>query len=169
MEYSSSTSSRKIKMLLRTEVVLRLYSPVAGRLSPLARTWAPLWSAQVRGKKQKFGEATRDPFKSLQRKLGREQQRKHAKVPLMSEERAQVTRLAPITASSIGGCLFRSLLINYRVILFCLHNYCVGQLVATYAPLEKFAKAPFYTRLVSECMVCVLHFVLTILNYSIHC
>ena len=158
-------------MLLRTEVVLRLYSPVTGRLPPLARTWVPLWSAQVRGKKQKFGEATRDPFKSLQRKLGREQQRKHAKVPLMSEERAQVTRLAPITASSIGGgCLFNRLLINhvnYRVILFCLHNYCVGQLVATYAPLEKFAKAPIYTRLVSECVLAWCVYLTLFLQFTI--
>ena len=82
---------------------LRFYSPVATRvLFTVGRIPAPLACIQVRGKKQKFGGATRDPFKSLQRKLARQQQMKHAKVPLMSEERAQATRLAPIIITSIG-------------------------------------------------------------------
>lgn len=83
-------------------VVSRLYSPAAGLLWPLSRTPAPLVCIPVRGKKQQFGGATRDPFKSLQRKLVREQQRKHAKVPLVSKEREQMTRLAPVTISSVG-------------------------------------------------------------------
>lgn len=79
--------------------VLWLYSPAT---SPIGRLSAPLVCVQVRGKKQKFGGATRDPFKSLQRKLVREEQRKHVKVPLMSDERAQIMRLAPITTNSLG-------------------------------------------------------------------
>ena len=77
----------------------RFFPPV---LPLLGRASAPVQWNQVRGRKQKFGGSTRDPFKSLQRKLGREQQRKHAKVPLMSEERAQIRRLAPITTTSLG-------------------------------------------------------------------
>ena len=77
----------------------RLSLPV---LPPLCRTLAAIQLNQVRGKKQKFGAATRDPFKSLQRKLARDQQRRHAKVPLMSEERSQIRRLAPITTTSLG-------------------------------------------------------------------
>lgn len=80
----------------------RLYSPTAGVLWPLGGIPAPLVSIQVRGKKQQFGGATRDPFKSLQRKLVRKQQRTHAKVPLVSKEREQLTRLAPVTISSVG-------------------------------------------------------------------
>ena len=72
--------------------------------SPVGRIPAPLACTQVRGAKQKFGGATRDPFKSLQRKLVRQQQEKHAKVPLISDERTQQLQqsIAPITADSLG-------------------------------------------------------------------
>ena len=134
-----------MEVVTKAELFLRLYSPVATRvLSTVGRIPSPLVSIQVRGKKQKFGGATRDPFKSLQRKLARQQQMKHAKVPLMSEERAQSTRLAPITITSIGEGLP-----GYEC---CRMSPCdpAGQLVATYTPLEKFAKAPLYTRLVGQ-------------------
>ena len=89
-------------MLSKAELILRLYSPNNGVLSLLRKMPTPLVCTQVRGKKQKFGGATRDPFKSLQRKLLRSQERKHAKVPLMSEERSQIRRLVPINATSLG-------------------------------------------------------------------
>lgn len=89
-------------MFSRAEFVLRLYSPLPGGLPPLLGAAVPILSIQVRGKKQKFGGSTRDPFKSLQRKLAREHQRRHAKVPLVSEERAQIQRIAPVTVSSVG-------------------------------------------------------------------
>ena len=88
---------------MQAQLYLRLYSPAVTQvLSAAGRIPAPLACIQVRGKKQKFGGATRDPFKSLQRKLARRQQMKHAKVPLISEEKAQATRLAPIIITSIG-------------------------------------------------------------------
>ncbi len=58
---------------------------------------------QSRGKKQKFGGITRDPFKSFQQKLARQQQRKHAKIPLKSEERRQKEMLMPINMTSLSG------------------------------------------------------------------
>ena len=96
---------------------------LSSRLSPalpgLGRVPGPLQWNQVRGRKQKFGGSTRDPFKSLQRKLGREQQRKHAKVPLMSEERAQIRRLAPITTTSLGPwCIKTSLVYSGELLLY---------------------------------------------------
>ena len=135
-----------MEVVTKAELFLRLYSPVATRvLSTVGRIPSPLVSVQVRGKKQKFGGATRDPFKSLQRKLARQQQMKHAKVPLMSEERAQSTRLAPITITSIGEGLP-----GHECRRMCVFVTLAGQLVATYTPLEKFAKAPLYTRLVGQ-------------------
>ena len=92
-------------MFCKAEFVLRLYSPLSGDLPQLLGATAPILSIQVRGKKQKFGGSTRDPFKSLQRKLAREHQRRHAKVPLVSEERAQIQRIAPVTVTSIGQSL----------------------------------------------------------------
>ena len=90
-------------MLSKVSLFFRLFSLSSGGLGPVRNIPPPLLCTQVRGKKQKFGGATRDPFKSLQRKLARQQQHRHAKVPLMSDERAQMNRLAPITTSSLGN------------------------------------------------------------------
>lgn len=76
---------------------------------------------QTRGKKQKFGAITRDPFKTFQKKLTRQQQKKHSLKPLMSDERAQMQLEVQPNITSLG------------------------QLISSYVPLEKFAKAPLYT------------------------
>ena len=99
-----------------------LYSPLQGRLLNPA---LPALSVQVRGKKQ-FGGSTRDPFKSLQRKLARQHQRRHAKVPLVSEERAQMQRIAPVTISSVGRSSVTAGVKKTRVpFVLVLSNYAI--------------------------------------------
>ena len=56
----------------------------------------------ARGKKQDFGGFTRDPFKTFQKKLAKQQARRDEKYPLMSKERKQRNLLYPLNIQSLG-------------------------------------------------------------------
>lgn len=56
----------------------------------------------ARGKKQNFGAFTRDPFKTFQKKLAKNQNIRDSKLPLMSKEREQRSLLYPLNVQSIG-------------------------------------------------------------------
>ncbi len=57
---------------------------------------------QVRGAKQKFGGLTRDPYRTLKKKLVLEKSHKVSKVPLMSSERRDNIMEFPINRTSAG-------------------------------------------------------------------
>ena len=73
-----------------------------GFLPQLRPEAATVLVIQTRGGKTKFGEITRDPFKTFQQKLNKQQQYKHAKTPLVSEERAQMKMDFPLNLQSLG-------------------------------------------------------------------
>lgn len=84
----------------------------------LSKTQQPLWGTllscevltfppnasvlQVRGAKQKFGGITRDPYRTLKKKLVLQKAQKVSKVPLMSSERRDKTVEFPINRTSSG-------------------------------------------------------------------
>ena len=85
------------------EVALRtLQFNGRGFLPQLRPEAAAVLLIQTRGGKTKFGEITRDPFKTFQKKLYKQQQYKHAKTPLVSEERAQMKMEFPLNIQSVG-------------------------------------------------------------------
>jgi len=57
---------------------------------------------QARGAKKKFGGITRDPYKSLKRKLALAKGQKRAKIPLMSTERKDGMMEYPMNIKSPG-------------------------------------------------------------------
>ena len=73
-----------------------------GFLPQLRPEAAAVLVIQTRGGKTKFGEITRDPFKTFQQKLNKQQHYKHAKAPLVSEERVQMQMDFPINLQSLG-------------------------------------------------------------------
>lgn len=91
-----------------------------------------------RGAKQKWGGITRDPFKSLQKKLQRKVTERHTKIPLKSEERAIREMHYPLNITSLGN--------YYRHKYIVINLFPLGQMLSEYTPLEKFARAPLYTR-----------------------
>lgn len=102
----------------------KLCQPLKTPSVPGARQCLPASACvlQVRGAKKKFGGATRDPYRSLKKKLVMEKAQKVSKVPLVSSERRD------------------------KMVEFPVNRTSSGTIFATYTPLEKFAKAPFYTR-----------------------
>ena len=56
----------------------------------------------VRGRKQKWGGITRDPYKTLQKKLQRKSAERHTKIPLKSEERALRDMQYPLNLTTLG-------------------------------------------------------------------
>lgn len=92
-------------LMIRLELPLNmaLRPSLASALPTLLRLTTPAPTlVQSRGKKQKFGGITRDPFKTFQKKLLRQQERRHAKIPLKSEERRQKDMLMPISMTSLS-------------------------------------------------------------------
>lgn len=73
-----------------------------GFLPQLRPEAAAVLIIQTRGSKKKFGGITRDPFKTFQQKLHKQQQYKHAKAPLVSDERAQMKMDFPLNIQSLG-------------------------------------------------------------------
>lgn len=73
-----------------------------GFLPQLRPEAAAVLIIQTRGRKKKFGGITRDPFKTFQQKLHKQQQYKHAKAPLVSDERAQMKMDFPLNLQSLG-------------------------------------------------------------------
>ena len=57
---------------------------------------------QVRGAKKKFGGITRDPYRTLKKKLVQEKARKVSKVPLVSSERREKMVEYPMNRTSSG-------------------------------------------------------------------
>ena len=86
----------------RLEATLCRALPPSRGMVPLLRTTAAAVLIQARGKKQKFGGITRDPFKTFQKKLQRQGAQRHAKVPLKSEERGTIEMSLPINVASLG-------------------------------------------------------------------
>ena len=76
-------------------------SPCRGLLAVFRATTAASF-IQTRGKKQKFGGITRDPFKTFQKKLMKQQRKTHSLKPIMSEERAQMELAQKPNLSSLG-------------------------------------------------------------------
>jgi len=105
-----------------SEVTLKaLQSNGKGAFPQLKSAVAAVLVLQTRGGKKKFGEITRDPFKTFQQKLARKQRTRHAKYRLQSDERKQMKLAFPYNVQS------------------------TGRLISEYVPLEKFARAPLYT------------------------
>ena len=84
---------------IRREVHLLL---VARGLLPQLRSSTASAVIQNRGGKTKYGGITRDPLIHLKQKLAQQNKRKHAKIPLMSEERKQMRVTLPINATSLS-------------------------------------------------------------------
>lgn len=57
---------------------------------------------QNRGGKTKYGGITRDPLIHMKQKLSKQNQRKHAKIPLVSEERKQSLITLPVKTTSLS-------------------------------------------------------------------
>jgi len=88
-----------------SEVTLKaLQSNGKGAFPQLKSAVAAVLVLQTRGGKKKFGEITRDPFKTFQQKLERKQRKRHAKYKLLSDERKQMKLAFPFNVQSIGGC-----------------------------------------------------------------
>ncbi len=95
-------------LLLRAALLfyihIEMHLPVRTILSShTLRCFSPCVSVvQVRGAKQKFGGLTRDPFRTLKKKLVLEKSHKVSKVPLMSSERRDNIMEFPINRTSAG-------------------------------------------------------------------
>lgn len=88
-----------------SEVTLKaLQSNGKGAFPQLKSAVAAVLVLQTRGGKKKFGEITRDPFKTFQQKLARKQRTRHAKYRLQSDERKQMKLAFPFNVQSTGGC-----------------------------------------------------------------
>lgn len=73
---------------------------------------------QVRGAKQKFGDLTRDPYRTLKKKLVLEKAQKVSKVPLMSSERREKMMEFQMNRTSSGSSLY-----TYTVLWFAKHAF----------------------------------------------
>lgn len=69
----------------------------------------------ARGKKQKFGGFTRDPFKTFQKKLAKKEAQRTEKVPLMSRERGERMLQYPYTVTSLGTCYISLVICIYSL------------------------------------------------------
>jgi len=88
-----------------SEVTLKaLQSNGKGAFPQLKSAVAAVLVLQTRGGKKKFGEITRDPFKTFQQKLARKQRTRHDKYRLQSDERREMKLAFPLNIQSTGGC-----------------------------------------------------------------
>lgn len=78
---------------------------IARGILPQLRNSTALAVIQNRGGKTKYGGITRDPLIHMKQKLGQKNQRKQAKIPLVSEERKQMGLTLPISTSSLSKLL----------------------------------------------------------------
>lgn len=92
------------KMELFGSASVRTLLDTRGVLSQL-RSRTAVGVVQSRGGKTKYGGITRDPLLDLKKKLGQQNQRKQAKIPLVSEERRQMELSYPINATSLSKWL----------------------------------------------------------------
>lgn len=75
---------------------------IARGILPQLRNSAAIAVVQNRGGKTKYGGITRDPLIHMKKKLGKKNQLKQAKIPLVSEERKQMALTLPISTASLS-------------------------------------------------------------------
>ena len=75
---------------------------IARGILPQLRISTAIAVVQNRGGKTKYGGITRDPLIHMKQKLGKKTQQKQAKIPLVSEERKQMSLTLPISTASLS-------------------------------------------------------------------